>query len=326
MHSHQQSTEALYKPYRKHPRLFEGQFLETWLAPEFVELAQTFKEERKGKEAMGADGWKKASPHLKEEAPEVYSFRCLSPEFIRLFEEEIANFYHISDKHRIPVRRPNSMNNYGVVINEIGMRPLVTDLQQRFIWPVARRLFPKQAEMFDSHHSFIVRYQQGEDLGLDMHIDDSDVTFNVCVGEKFTGATLSFCGNFGEPTHRKFTYRYKHEIGRAVLHLGTRRHGADDIETGSRMNLIVWSHNSKWRGSQEYRQRRQALYEREGGPPSYECLSYTHDRDYRAFRDLPKSKERMHFHPWCPPPGKEYEGFLEAVNNSPGSRNRREEL
>ena len=30
------------------------------------------------------------------------------------------------------------------------------------------------------------------------------------------------------------------EIGRAVLHLGSRRHGADDIENGTRMNLIIW--------------------------------------------------------------------------------------
>jgi len=32
---------------------------------------------------------------------------------------------------------------------------------------------------FDDHHSFIVRYQAGKALGLDMHMDDSDVTFNI---------------------------------------------------------------------------------------------------------------------------------------------------
>lgn len=30
-----------------------------------------------------------------------------------------------------------------------------------------------QASQFDSHHSFIVRYTAAEDLGLDMHTDDS---------------------------------------------------------------------------------------------------------------------------------------------------------
>ena len=37
----------------------------------------------------------------------------------------------------------------------------------------AKALFPQEASQFDSHHSFIVRYTATEDLGLDMHTDDS---------------------------------------------------------------------------------------------------------------------------------------------------------
>ena len=37
----------------------------------------------------------------------------------------------------------------------------------------------------------------GKDLGLDMHTDDSDVTFNVCLGKAFAGAGLTFCGVLG---------------------------------------------------------------------------------------------------------------------------------
>ena len=33
--------------------------------------------------------------------------------------------------------------------------------------------FFAEASQFDSHHSFIVRYTAAEDLGLDMHTDDS---------------------------------------------------------------------------------------------------------------------------------------------------------
>ena len=36
----------------------------------------------------------------------------------------------------------------------------------------------------------------------DMHTDDSDVTFNVCLGKDFKGAGLQFCGNQGAPDHR----------------------------------------------------------------------------------------------------------------------------
>ena len=168
--------------------------------------------------------------------------------------------------------------------------------------------------MFDDHHSFLVRYEAKEDLGLDMHIDSSDVTFNVCLGEAgFTGSTLTFCGMFGASDHRRYRHTYHHEIGRAVLHLGSQRHGADDIADGRRMNLIIWNQNRKeWRSSDEYRNIR-ALYQREEGPPDEVCLSYTHDVDYVAFKELPQRARSLSLTPWCPPPDKEYEDFEERM-------------
>ena len=212
------------------------------------------------------------------------------------------------------------MNNYGVVVNEIGMRPMITAFQQMYLWPIARRLFPVIGAQFHDHHAFIVRYQADEDLGLDMHIDDSDVTFNVCLGQPgFTGATLQFCGMFGAPNHRQAVHTYHHQIGRAVLHLGSRRHGADDIDQGTRVNLIVWSHNHAYRNTPEYRgsaSYRSEFYQAEQGPPDPVCVSYTHDKDYLKYKDLPASQKGRHFHPWCPPPGKEYEGYSDAGKNN----------
>ena len=113
---------------------------------------------------------------------------------MKIFNAEIENFY----ASKIPARRPNSMNNYGdlvknlganiryrydffnqpwhletvdtcfyisrvftffgwllgwkelenwnwhsrgVIVNEIGMRPMITQFQQEFIWPIASRWF-----------------------------------------------------------------------------------------------------------------------------------------------------------------------------------------
>ena len=39
--------------------------------------------------------------------------------------------------------------------------------------------------------------EMGKDLGLDMHTDNSDITFNVCLGRDFDGAGLTFCGHMG---------------------------------------------------------------------------------------------------------------------------------
>ena len=92
------------------------------------------------------------------------------------------------------------------------------------------------------------------------------VTVNVNLLDDFTGAGLAFCGRYVDPTHRKHTRTYQHikvpcmcggtpctldawlmqlrvgvgSQGRAVIHSGKHRHGALNIKSGRRSNLIVW--------------------------------------------------------------------------------------
>ena len=44
-----------------------------------------------------------------------------------------------------------------------------------------------------------------------------------------------------------------------------------------------------------------AAYLKEAAPPDLRCLSYTHDRDYEAFLDVPKGRRRREQAAWCPP-------------------------
>ncbi|CAB9513630.1 and iron-dependent oxygenase domain-containing protein 2 [Seminavis robusta] len=304
------TIEGLYRPHRKHEILFQGTFQSHWAHPDLVEIV------KQTQNATTTSSTMPSAPLTVEIPDSVYSFSAFTSEFVKLLTEEIANFYAASERFDIPIHRPNSMNKYGVVVNEIGLRPLISSFQQDYLWPISKVLFPQEATpKFDGHHSFIVRYQADEDLGLDMHTDDSDVTFNVCLGETFTGSTLTFCGEFGAANHRQYTHQYHHQVGRAILHLGSRRHGADDIDTGRRMNLIVWNHNSVWRASSQYRELKHGMgYQREQGLPSKVCLSYTHDVDYLAYHDdLPERAKTLQLHPWCPPPGMEYEGFEDQL-------------
>lgn len=244
---------------------------------------------------------------IREEAPGIYSFPFFTDHFCERFLKELDNYYSTG----LPIRRPNSMNRYGIIVNEIGMKPMIDKLQREVLQPVAALLFPEAGGKFDNHHAFMVQYKQEQDLGLDMHTDDSDVTFNICLGREFTGAGLTFCGKVGEANHRRFNHTYAHERGRAVVHLGTQRHGADDIQTGERNNLIVWNHNHAWRNSDKYQTQRQR-YAKEEAAPSPECLSYTHDRDYEAYRALPPGQEGHHGRGWCPPEHACYDG-MQAV-------------
>ena len=191
------SAIAKYARMRKHPFLFQP-----WPAdvfdPKFLELLQSIKEGKSVDELL-------QSKLLVKQVDGVYSFPMLKLDFCEKFLAEIDNYFASG----LPIRRPNSMNNYGLIVNEIGMEPSLTALQQQYILPLAKLLYPKQGQAFHAHHSFMVQYKAGKDLGLDMHTDDSDVTLNVCMGREFTGAGLSFCGYVGQPDHRLFQTAYQ---------------------------------------------------------------------------------------------------------------------
>jgi hypothetical protein len=186
-----------YAKMRKHPFLFQP-----WPAdvfdPKFLELVQSIKEGKSLEELL-------QSKLLVKQVDGVYSFPMLKHDFCDKFLAEIDSYFASG----LPIRRPNSMNNYGLIVNEIGMEPSITALQQQYILPLAKLLYPKQGHAFHAHHSFMVEYKAGHDLGLDMHTDDSDVTLNVCMGREFTGAGLSFCGYVGQPDHRLFQTAYQ---------------------------------------------------------------------------------------------------------------------
>merc|ERR1719231_677336 len=154
------------------------------------------------------------------------------------------------------------MNNYGIIVNEIGLEESISALIQQALAPVASALFGGIGSRIDSHHSFMVQYKAGEDLGLDMHTDDADATFNICLGRDFEASGLTFCGGIGTASHRQFSCQCHHVKGWAVAHLGTKRHGADDITAGERNNLIVWCHNWAFRDSAGY-QHHERKYQKE---------------------------------------------------------------
>ena len=191
---------------------------------------------------------------------------------------------------------------------------MITALQKKVCGPLAAALFKDHphghpAADFDSTHSFIVKYRGDEDPHLDIHTDDSDVTFNVCLGRDFDGCGLVFCGMIGAKDHRQHCVTYNHKVGTCVVHLGSKRHGADDITRGERLNLIVWNHGLCFRESPGATQH-QRNFQREDKAPDPRCVSYTHDRDYGQFKTYPDGKEAYAKRGWCPPRGAEYDGFV----------------
>ena len=89
---------------------------------------------------------------------------------------------------------------------------------------------------------------------------------------------------------RRFCYRHQHVKGRGIIHLGHQRHGADDIISGERFNLIMWNKSSTYRTTRDFVSKYSHGPTSSRGPPDLVCLSYTHDDDYEEFQPYPPGK------------------------------------
>lgn len=195
---------------------------------------------------------------LKEEHSGIYSFDLLKPEFCSQLLEEIFWFESWCAQKQIRMHPPNSMNNYGAILDDFGFTPFLNRLLAEYITPLSTLLFKDVGgDSLDEHHGFIVEYAMGKDTSLGFHTDDSEVTLNVCLGREFTDGTLYYrglrCHLCQEtPTLQGEYFEINHRVGRAMLNRGQHRHGADDITSGERYNLILWCKSSKYRRQSNY--------------------------------------------------------------------------
>jgi hypothetical protein len=125
---------AQYAPLRKDPSLFEPQKVRAWFDDQFLELVDAV--------TSGAE----APFIIQEVTREVYKFPLLKEEACRALCDEVAHFATTG----IEARRPNSMNNYGLILNDIGLRPSL-DALQTIMHPVAKALFPVEGQVLDDH-------------------------------------------------------------------------------------------------------------------------------------------------------------------------------
>lgn len=294
----------------------------SWLAPSFLLLMdamRTLADPRSTTEQL--DSAEQEVSHLVvENSPGIFSFDLFSSSFCDTLIEELDNY----EASGYPQKRPNTMNNYGLIVNEMGLQSLMDSLLQ-LVEPLAQRVFAAEPVAYglDHHHSFIVQYKSDHllgDRGLDMHHDASEVTLNVCLGrDGFQGGDLLFCGLADSAQHRKYQYSLKHIKGRAVMHLGRHRHGAEDIspavthgsdaatsgvsvdshdtteqksdaisghkDHSERLNLIMWMRSSVFRSAAAYGHISPDGFPRtkEDGEPDVCCLSRFNDSDYDQY-------------------------------------------
>ncbi|KAK4767645.1 hypothetical protein SAY86_015395 [Trapa natans] len=195
---------------------------------------------------------------MSEPSPGIFTFEMFQPRFCELILSEVENFEKWVNEVKFRIMRPNTMNKYGAVLDDFGFETMLDKLMEGFVRPISKVFFPEVGgSSLDSHHGFIVEYGKDRDVELGFHVDDSEVTLNVCLGKQFSGGELFFRGtrcdkhvNTGSQPEEIFDY--VHVPGRAVLHRGRHRHGARATTAGHRINLLLWCRSSIFREMKKY--------------------------------------------------------------------------
>ncbi|XP_013736493.1 2-oxoglutarate and iron-dependent oxygenase domain-containing protein CP2 isoform X1 [Brassica napus] len=191
---------------------------------------------------------------ISEPSPGVFVFDMLQPSFCEMMLAEVENFEKWVGETKFRIMRPNTMNKYGAVLDDFGLDSMLDKLMESFIRPMTKVFFSDVGgATLDSHHGFVVEYGKDRDLDLGFHVDDSEVTLNVCLGNQFVGGELFFRGTRCERHVNTTTkpdqeiYDYSHVPGQAVLHRGRHRHGARATTSGHRVNMLLWCRSSVFR-------------------------------------------------------------------------------
>ncbi|XP_074374106.1 2-oxoglutarate and iron-dependent oxygenase domain-containing protein CP2-like [Apium graveolens] len=190
---------------------------------------------------------------ITEPSPGILTFQMLKPEFCKMLMDEFKNFEKWAGETGTRIMHPTTMYKYGAILDHFGLEKMLGRLMEDFILPMSTVFFPEVGgAMLDSHHGFIVEYGAGADVYLDFHVDDSEVTLNVCLGEQFSGGELFFRGvrcvkHVNVESELDEIFDYSQVPGRAVLHRGRHRHCAVSTTSGHRVNMLLWCKSSVFR-------------------------------------------------------------------------------
>jgi len=189
-------------------------------------------------------------PRLLHVHNECFEIPLFTDVFVSKLVAEITHF----KGQGLPHQWPNNMNRAGLILNEIGMGPFMDRLIEHYLGPVSAALYPRLlGEGFEAHHSFIVSYSMETDRTLGVHDDNSEVTINIALSDRYTGAKLALYQH-ARSAHPQQIAQEKYEwrvdrAGNMLLHPGEMLHEVLPLESGDRMGMIIWLRSNTWRGA-----------------------------------------------------------------------------
>ena len=183
---------------------------------------------------------------VQEVHPGIFTAQLVSKSWCRELLSELDRFDSNRRDEGDPPTPPNSMHNYGVVLAEAGLDEAMNWLATQILSPFAVELFPDLCPQgLVAQHAFLADYAEDRDIELSLHVDQSDVTLDLCLGTDFEGGELVLegprCfGHLDHPPRVGERFVYSHVPGTALIHAGKNRHCALPITAGRSAQLVLW--------------------------------------------------------------------------------------
>ncbi len=182
---------------------------------------------------------------LTSPAPGLWTGRVLGEVWCRRLRREVERWEAARRRGEVRLEPPNSMHQYGIPLEALGLGELGYALFAGELWARALTL-PGVGGPLHSVTGFVVRYGYEGDEALAQHVDDADATLSLCLDDDADGSELVMeglrCGlHLDHPLGPGEGFTYTHRAGYALLHPGKHRHRVLPIRRGSRLSLILWA-------------------------------------------------------------------------------------
>lgn len=153
--------------------------------------------------------------------------------------------------HDTPSEAPNSMQEYGMVIQDTDVTEWIDALANAHLRPFILNAFPYlPTPVFSNYYAFITNYAIDKNRDLALHVDKSHITINICLENESTHGELTFtgarCRDHLDTASDTAAGMGSFGVGEAVVHAGNQRHYVTEIEQGSRTNLVIWAQMEGW--------------------------------------------------------------------------------
>eukprot|EP01138_Halocafeteria_seosinensis_P009315 gb/GECG01009520.1/.p1 GENE.gb/GECG01009520.1/~~gb/GECG01009520.1/.p1 ORF type:complete len:324 (+),score=37.61 gb/GECG01009520.1/:1-972(+) len=191
---------------------------------------------------------------VEDTVPFAYKIPLLHPEVCDKLLSEVKNFLEFSCEHEQKLQSAGWLNRRHCALGYMKLQNVEDVLLNRVMKTVVPLVYPLLADFpLDFRYGYVISYGSEQcdgstkRRGLTPHTDDSEVTLNCCLGGGFEGGRVVFRNlrNSGKDGRKEGAIR-PHK-GYALIHLGQHLHEVEDVSSGNRDALILWTRSSALR-------------------------------------------------------------------------------